>query len=158
MEPLESTSIHLVQSGIARLLDYFPGAGIEPAARDQFNRLSVFEWESIRDFLVLHYRANARVGDPFWDACRAMPIPDTLAERIALFEATGRIHREHEELFTEEAWAQVMIGQGRGAARLASACRPAARRRPRRHSSRRCATGIGARARPCRRTTNILAG
>ena len=112
MEPLESTSIHLVQSGIARLLTYFPGNGIAPEARDQFNRLSVFEWESIRDFLVFHYRANARAGDPFWDACRAMPIPDTLAERIALFEATGRIHREHEELFTEEAWAQVMIGQG----------------------------------------------
>lgn len=112
LEPIESTSIHLVQSGIARLLDYLPGAGIEPAARDEFNRLSVFEWESIRDFLVLHYRANARVGDPFWDACRAMPIPDALAARIALFEATGRIHREHEELFTEEAWAQVMIGQG----------------------------------------------
>ena len=112
MEPLELTSIHLVQSGIARLLDYFPGAGIEPAARDQFNRLSVFEWESIRDFLILHYRANARAGEAFWDACRAMPIPDTLAERIALFEATGRIHREHEELFTEEAWAQIFIGQG----------------------------------------------
>lgn len=112
MEPLESTSIHLVQAGIARLLDYLPGASIEPAARDQFNRLSVFEWESIRDFLVLHYRANARAGDAFWDACRAMPIPDTLAERIALFEDTGRVHREHDELFTEEAWVQVMIGQG----------------------------------------------
>ena len=111
MEPLESTSIHLVQSGIARLLTYFPGAAIEPAARDQFNRLSDFEWERIRDFLVLHYKANARVGDPFWDACRAMAIPDTLAEKIELFRASGRIHREHEELFTEEGWTQVMIGQ-----------------------------------------------
>jgi len=112
MEPLESTSIHLVQAGIARLLTYFPGAGIEPADRDQFNRLSVFEWESIRDFLILHYHANARDGDAFWDACRVMPIPTTLADRIALFRASGRVHREHEELFTEEAWTQVMIGQG----------------------------------------------
>ncbi len=111
MEPLESTSIHLVQSGIARLLTYFPGDGIEPASRDQFNLLSAYEWERIRDFLVLHYKANQRRGDPFWEQCAAMPIPDTLAAKIALFRATGRVHREHEELFTEEGWAQVMIGQ-----------------------------------------------
>ncbi len=112
MEPLESTSIHLVQSGIARLLAYFPGDGIEPADRDQFNRLSDFEWERIRDFLVLHYKANARVGDPFWDACRDMAIPASLEDKIDLFRATARVHREHEELFTEEGWYQVMIGQG----------------------------------------------
>ncbi len=111
MEPLESTSIHLVQSGIARLLAYFPGDEIEPADRDQFNRLSDFEWERIRDFLVLHYKANARVGDPFWDACRDMAIPASLQDKIDLFRATGRVHREHEELFTEEGWYQVMIGQ-----------------------------------------------
>ena len=111
MEPLESTSIHLVQSGIARLLAYFPGKGIESAEREQFNRLSDFEWESIRDFLVLHYKANARDGEPFWDACRDMAIPTSLEDKIELFRATGRVHREHEELFTEEGWYQVMIGQ-----------------------------------------------
>jgi tryptophan halogenase len=112
MEPLESTSIHLVQSGIARLIDFFPARGIEPADRDQFNKLSVFEWERIRDFIVLHYKANERHGEPFWDACRDMAIPDSLTEKLDLFRATGRIHRVNEELFTEEGWSQVMIGQG----------------------------------------------
>jgi tryptophan halogenase len=111
MEPLESTSIHLVQAGIARLIDYFPAGPVEPADRDQFNRLSAFEWERIRDFIVLHYVANEREG-AFWQACRDIAIPDTLAEKIELFRATGRVHREHEELFTEQAWTQVMIGQG----------------------------------------------
>lgn len=112
MEPLESTSIHLIQAGIARLVDYFPRKTIEAADREQFNRLSRFEWERIRDFLVLHYNANERRGEPFWDACRAMAIPDSLSERLELFRAGGRIHREHEELFTEQGWTQVMIGQG----------------------------------------------
>ena len=111
MEPLESTSIHLIQAGIARLIDYFPGAGVDPAARDQFNALSMFEWERIRDFIILHYKANERHGEPFWDACRAMAVPDSLVEKIDLFRASGRIHRVHEELFTEEGWSQVMIGQ-----------------------------------------------
>jgi len=111
MEPLESTSIHLIQAGIARLIDYFPQGSIEPADRDQFNRLSIFEWERIRDFLVLHYSANQR-SEPFWAACRELAIPDSLAAKIDLFRATGRIHREQEELFTEQGWAQVMLGQG----------------------------------------------
>lgn len=112
MEPLESTSIHLVQSGIARLLKYLPRTRVEPADRAEFNRLSIFEWERIRDFLVLHYKANDRVGEPFWDACRAMQVPDSLTEKLEPWLASGRLHREHEELFTEEGWAQVLIGQG----------------------------------------------
>ena len=112
MEPLESTSIHLIQAGIARLLTYFPHRRIEAVERDQFNRLTAFEWERIRDFLVAHYKYNKRVGEPFWDQCRAMPIPDSLTEKVELFRSSGRIHREHEELFTEEAWAQLFIGQG----------------------------------------------
>ena len=113
MEPLESTSIHLIQSGLARLLTLFPShAGAAAAARDQFNRQSTIEWERIRDFLILHYAANQRVGDPFWDQCRTMALPDSLRAKIALFEEGGSIIRESDELFTEEAWSQVMIGQG----------------------------------------------
>jgi tryptophan halogenase len=112
MEPLESTSIHLIQSSIARLLTFLPQRSAGPAARDKFNRLTATEWEHIRDFLILHYKANRRVGEPFWDQCRAMPIPDTLAEKIALFEEAAIIVREDNELFTEEGWGQVMIGQG----------------------------------------------
>ncbi len=113
MEPLESTSIHLVQSGIARLLSLLPAdpAAMAPA-RASFNRLSVIEWQRVRDFLVLHYIANERVGEPFWDHCRAMPIPDTLAEKIALFRASGAFVREEDELFLDDSWGQVMIGQG----------------------------------------------
>ena len=112
MEPLESTSIHLVQSGIARLLPLISAGPTSPAARATFNRLTAGEWARIRDFLVLHYVANARIGEPFWDHCRVMPVPDTLAEKIDLFRETGTIIREEDELFTEDSWSQVMIGQG----------------------------------------------
>lgn len=112
MEPLESTSIHLVQSSIARLLQMMPGASVTPAIREEFNRQARFEWSRIRDFLILHYWANGREGDPFWDRCRTMDVPDTLAEKVALFRAGGHIHREHEELFTEPGWLQVLTGQG----------------------------------------------
>ena len=112
MEPLESTSIHLVQSSLARLVKYLPGGRISPTARDSFNRQFATEWEQVRDFLVFHYRANGRVGEPFWDRCRAMDIPTSLADRIAMFEEAAVIVREDGELFTEEGWGQVMIGQG----------------------------------------------
>ncbi|HEV2865663.1 MAG TPA: tryptophan halogenase family protein [Allosphingosinicella sp.] len=111
MEPLESTSIHLIQSGIARLLQLFPSNGIEPAEVDEFNRQTDFEWAAIRDLLIFHYHANSREGD-FWRACRDMAVPDSLAHRTALFAAAGRIFRVHEELFTEVGWLQVMAGQG----------------------------------------------
>lgn len=112
MEPLESTSIHLIQSSIARLLTFLPQGQASPFARDKFNRLTTSEWERIRDFLTLHYHANQRVGEAFWDQCRGMQIPDTLAEKIALFEEGAVIVRDEDELFTEEGWGQVMIGQG----------------------------------------------
>lgn len=113
MEPLESTSIHLVQSGIARLLNLLPGFDTDPAAaRATFNRLSSSEWERIRDFLVLHYVANERVDDPFWDHCRAISIPDTLAQKIELFAEAGLFVREEDELFLDDSWGQVMLGQG----------------------------------------------
>ena len=112
MEPLESTSIHLIQSSLARLLKFLPLHTAGSTVRDKFNQLTTTEWEQIRDFLIFHYKANRRVGEPFWDQCRTMEIPDTLAEKIALFEEAAIISRDEGELFTEEGWGQVMIGQG----------------------------------------------
>ncbi len=114
LEPLESTSIHLVQSSLARLLQMLPGNAVAPALRSEFNAQATFEWSRIRDFLILHYWANGRHGEPFWDRCRAMALPDTLTAKIEQFRAAGYIHREHEELFTEAGWLQVLIGQGIG--------------------------------------------
>ncbi|KLE33333.1 tryptophan halogenase family protein [Aurantiacibacter gangjinensis] len=112
MEPMESTSIHLIQSAISRFLSVVPGGRADPATIDWFNAQSRFEWERIRDFLVLHYTANQREGEPFWDHVRTMDLPDTLSAKIAQWKATGFIHREHEELFTEVGWFQVLAGQG----------------------------------------------
>ncbi|MBS0480216.1 MAG: tryptophan 7-halogenase [Proteobacteria bacterium] len=113
MEPLESTSIHLVQSGIGRLLNVLAGDLSDvAAARATFNRLSTIEWRRIRDFILLHYVANERVGEPFWDHCRAIELPATLAEKIALFREAGAFMREEDELFLDDSWGQVMIGQG----------------------------------------------
>ena len=112
LEPLESTSIHLVQSGIARLLAFLPDGRIEPAAVAEFNRQSAWEIERIRDFLILHYHATERTDTRFWDHARTMAIPADLAERIALFRATAKLKREHDELFTEVAWLQAFVGQG----------------------------------------------
>lgn len=129
MEPLESTSIHLVQSGIARLLSLWPSAIPRAADIAEFNRQSAREWLGIRDFLIAHYALNGR-DEPFWQERRAMPLPDTLRERIALFEQSGRIVRDEHELFAEVAWMQLLVGQGvvaKGYHPLADAL-PAARR------------------------------
>ncbi|MBB4619312.1 tryptophan halogenase family protein [Sphingomonas abaci] len=112
LEPLESTSIHLVQSGIARLMALFPDRGFDPLLADRFNAETEREYRDIRDFLVLHYKATERDDSPFWDYCRTLPPPPGLAEKLAMFAANGRIHREHNELFTETSWLSVMIGQG----------------------------------------------
>ena len=111
LEPLESTSIHLIQAGIAKLLNFFPTAGFEQADIDAFNGQMDFEFTSIRDFIILHYNANNRDG-AFWRQCREMVIPDSLAEKMDLFKANGRIVRFNDELFTELGWLQVMWGQG----------------------------------------------
>jgi tryptophan 7-halogenase len=112
LEPLESQSIFLIQTGIARLLTMFPDRAFEEADMNRYNRVMQFEYERIRDFLVLHYKATERDDTPFWDYCRTMSIPDTLEEKIGLFESRGRIFRENEELFNDTSWFAVMVGQG----------------------------------------------
>ncbi len=112
LEPLESTSIHLIQTAIARLLDFFPGAQTRDCDIDEHNRAARFEWERIRDFIILHYHLNQRVGQPLWDQCREMAIPASLERRIGLYQSCGRIFRESNELFSEVGWLQVMHGQG----------------------------------------------
>ncbi|WP_158881995.1 tryptophan halogenase family protein [Rhodanobacter sp. L36] len=112
MEPLESTSIHLVQSGISRLLALFPDRHVDAALRDEYNRATRFEYERIRDFLLLHYRATERNDTPFWRHCRQIEMPESLARKIDLFRSSGQIFREGEELFTEVGWMQVLLGQG----------------------------------------------
>jgi tryptophan halogenase len=111
MEPLESTSIHLIQSGIAKLLTMFPDRTFAPADIERFNRVTVTEWEQVRDFLVLHYNATERSDSPFWNHCRTMQVPETLAEKYRVFRTYGRVFRENEELFNDTSWFAVMIGQ-----------------------------------------------
>ena len=111
LEPLESTSIHLIQSCIARLLTFFPTTGFDAADIDEFNRQTDFDYTSIRDFIILHYKAQNREG-AFWMQCRETVVPNSLAAKIALFKANGRISRYNDELFTELGWLQVMWGQG----------------------------------------------
>ncbi len=111
LEPLESTSIHLVQMGIAHLLTFFPAAGFEAAERDQYNRVMQQEFEWVRDFIILHYKATERRDSPFWNYCREMEIPSSLQHRIDLFRSHGRVFREGNELFAKVSWLQVMHGQ-----------------------------------------------
>ena len=112
IEPLESTSIHLIQRGITRLMQMFPGAGIRQSDIDEYNRQSWSEIEYVRDFIVLHYHVTNREDSPFWRSCRSMDIPPTLAHRINLFRETARVFRAPNELFAENSWIQVMLGQG----------------------------------------------
>jgi tryptophan halogenase len=112
LEPLESTSIHMIQTAIARLLAFFPDRAFAQADIDEYNRQSAFESERIRDFLILHYHATQRTDTPFWDHCRTMALPDTLQAKLDLWRSRGRIVRAGDELFTEVGWLQVLVGQG----------------------------------------------
>jgi len=111
MEPLESTSIHLVQAGLGRLIDLFPTTDFTQSDIDEYNRRTDFEFESIRDFLVLHYWATERDDSEFWNYCRTMEIPDSLQHKVELWRAHGRFYRSEDELFTTPSWIQVLIGQ-----------------------------------------------
>jgi len=117
LEPLESTSLHLVQSAIIRLTKLFPHNGVQQTNIDEFNRQSQTEFEQIRDFIILHYHLNQRANKrgeeaDLWQQCREMAIPESLQRKIDLFAATGIVTRHQDELFTEAAWVQVMLGQG----------------------------------------------
>ena len=112
MEPLESTSIHLIQRAILRLIRMMPGGAISPRDVAEFNDQQFADMEQIRDFLILHYKATNRRDSPFWRQCAAMEVPESLAQKIALFRETGRVFRRNEELFAENSWVQVMLGQG----------------------------------------------
>ncbi|WP_252181104.1 tryptophan halogenase family protein [Azospirillum sp. B4] len=112
MEPLESTSIHLVQSGLFRMVSLLPRDGFEQATVDEYNRLTNIEYEQIRDFLVLHYHAVERDDSPLWNHCRTMEIPDALRHKMDLFRARGRVARFDDQLFVEPSWLAVFLGQG----------------------------------------------
>jgi tryptophan halogenase len=113
LEPLESTSIHFIQTAGHRVLAMFPATGFSQANIDEFNRQSRNEYEDVRDFIIAHYKVTRRSGDPFWDHVRTMEVPDSLTERLELFRTTGRFFKHSAaELFAEESWVQVLLGQG----------------------------------------------
>lgn len=112
IEPLESTSIHLIQRSIIRLMQLFPHTGIRQSDVDEFNAQTTFETNYIRDFIILHYHVTNRRDTPFWRYCSSMDIPDSLAHRIELFKETGHVFKLGDELFAENSWIQVMLGQG----------------------------------------------
>jgi tryptophan 7-halogenase len=112
LEPLESTAIHLIQTGIAKLLTLFPDKRFEPSLAREYNRQMENAYAGVRDFIILHYKATARGDTPFWNHVREMPVPDSLAERIELFRSSGRFVRDENELFSLESWITVMLGQG----------------------------------------------
>lgn len=112
LEPLESTSIHLIQTAIVRLIHLFPHDGIQQSTVDEYNKLSKLEFEQIRDFLILHYYVNERDDSRFWRDMRDLDIPDSLRQKIQLFADNGTLLREQNDLFLEASWLQVMLGQG----------------------------------------------
>ncbi len=126
MEPLESTSIHLIQSSISKLIALFPAHGFNQVEVDKYNQILSDEFEYIRDFLILHYHATERNDSPFWNYCRTMDIPPRLKEKMSLYRSSGRIFRDNFELFDETSWLAVMHGQGL----KAKAHHPAADLRP----------------------------
>ena len=111
LEPLESTSIYLTQMAITQLIEHFPDRTVTPADRDGFNTLVDTEYDRIRDFLILHYHATTRDDSPFWDHVRTMAIPDSLAEKMALWRDTAHVSRYAHGLFLEPSWVAVYLGQ-----------------------------------------------
>ena len=112
MEPLESTSISLIQTGIARLMTLFPDLRFNPVDAEEYDRRTVWEYERVRDFLVLHYVLTQRDDTPFWRHAQTLPVSDMLARKMELFRTSGRIRREGNEMFTDSSWLAVYTGQG----------------------------------------------
>jgi len=113
LEPLESTSIHMIQTAIYRLIALFPGTGFDAADIAEYNRQTDFELVDIRDFIIAHYKVTQRSDSPYWNYLRTMAVPDSLAARLELFASSARFFTHGKaELFREESWVQVLIGQG----------------------------------------------
>jgi tryptophan halogenase len=112
MEPLESTSIHLIQTAILRLLSLFPDKGFDPDEIDEINRQTTEEYENARDFLVAHYHLNRRADAPFWRQCAEMSVPDAVGRHVALFSAKGRLPIRQEHTFATHSWTALLLGQG----------------------------------------------
>jgi tryptophan halogenase len=112
LEPLESTSIHLIQLAIGYLVDLFPGKVHDPVSETEFNRIMGLEYERIRDFLILHYHATERTDTAFWNYCKNMQVPDSLHERIQLFRERGVVANYRQGMFLDASWLAVFFGQG----------------------------------------------
>jgi tryptophan halogenase len=115
LEPLESTSIYLIQAAVTDLIHLVPqrrAGGIDPRLAAEFNRLNDWQYERIRDFLLLHYTANRRLGEPLWDAVRAMSLPDSLRHKLEIFRSRGSLPNYEYGLFNRDSWLAVLAGQG----------------------------------------------
>jgi tryptophan halogenase len=112
LEPLESTSIHLIQVGVSKFLDYFPHHRPDQFLIDRFNEEMSFQYETIRDFIIAHYKVTEREDTPYWAYCKNMSIPDSLAEKIELFRTRGEVKPKTSDLFSEVSWLAVLYGQG----------------------------------------------
>ena len=112
LEPIESTSIHLIQRNLIRLMQLFPKNGINQADVNEYNRQTELDIGHIRDFIILHYKVTNREDTQYWRDCQSMDVPESLSRRIDLFRETGKVFHEQGELFGETSWLQVMLGQG----------------------------------------------
>jgi len=112
IEPLESTSIHLINTSLVRLMNLFPFSGEMKSSTERFNRETRLEWEAVRDFIILHYKQTERDDSEFWNYYRTMDIPDTLAHRLEIFKESGYVWQDEVNLFRSHSWVQVMLGQG----------------------------------------------
>ncbi len=111
LEPLESTSLYLIQEGISKFISLFPSKDMPTAIRDEYNRQLTQKFEQVRDFIILHYKATERDDSEFWNYCRTMSVPDSLTRKIELFREAGRVFRYEDELFSKPSWVAVLLGQ-----------------------------------------------
>jgi tryptophan halogenase len=112
LEPLESTSIHLVQVGLTKFMTMVPRNEFSPAVTDEYNRFMVAEYVNVKDFLIAHYKVTEREDTPFWARCRHMDIPDSLKTRLEFFACQAHANVAPSELFKDSSWFAVLVGQG----------------------------------------------
>lgn len=112
LEPLESTSIHLIQSGIAKLLALFPDRDCDPGLAQRYDASLAADMDDIKDFLILHYHATQDKPEPLWEHCRHMALPDALVAKIDQYRRSGRLILGSDDLFRDASWLAVLNGQG----------------------------------------------